>query len=114
MHIFSHLITLLSLSDSIKLRITSPRHGAAVDLRTGRLNGGINLKVTITVETTEQYIHEVDGKAICLYMNGSAVSSMQYVAAVSGPGFLIPAKAWRAGRAWLHVHLFNQRHRLDL
>lgn len=105
MHIFLHLITLLSASESIKLRITSPRHGAAIDLRTGRLNGGINLRVTITVETREQYIHEVDGKAICLYMNGSAVSSMKYVAAMSGPGFLIPAKAWKAGRAWLHIRL---------
>mmetsp|Transcript_26119 Transcript_26119/g.80367 ORF Transcript_26119/g.80367 Transcript_26119/m.80367 type:complete len:119 (-) Transcript_26119:1457-1813(-) len=101
-------IGLINHSASIKLQVDSPRQGAVLDLFAVRANGGINLDISIVLESQAEYTKEVDGKNICLYVNGSAAvaAGMNIVPVSLAPGFLIPSTMWQVGRTWLHIGLF--------
>lgn len=101
------LVILRSTTGSVKLLISSPKNGAVLDIAAGRTNGGIDLDVSVSVETQVEYIRDVDGRVICLYINGSIFATdINCVAVTSAQGFVLPSTIWQAGRAWLHVELF--------
>ena len=90
--------------ESIDILISSPRHGATLDIVEGRTNGGIDFEISVVVETATEYIRHVDGRHLCLYINGSA-DSVDCVAMKTAQGLVIPSTAWRPGQTWLHLEL---------
>lgn len=102
------LMTLLSYSNgSVRLHISSPRHGAVFDIAALRANGGVNLEVSILVNVKSKNICEVNRRSFCLYVNGSTFTDSFDIASISSAhGLVVPSIAWQTGRVWLHISLF--------
>ncbi|EGB05439.1 expressed protein [Aureococcus anophagefferens] len=95
-------------SSTILLEIISPDSGASLDLADLRANGGINVDISVVVETHAEFIHDVNGSSICIYINGSTFpNNLKFAAAKGALGLVMPTTAWQVGRTWLHVQLFK-------
>jgi hypothetical protein len=95
-------------SSTILLEIISPDSGASLDLADLRANGGVNVDISVVVETHAEFIHDVNGSSICIYINGSTFpNNLKFAAAKGALGLVMPTTAWQVGRTWLHVQLFK-------
>ena len=95
-------------SGRIRLKILSPRHYAALDIATVRENGGVDLDVSIESDTHAEYVRDVKGRSICVYINGSIFTgSLKCAAAYNVRGPFLPSTAWQLGKAWLHLEMFQ-------
>lgn len=107
MYLFAFAL-LSSTGDSVKLQISSPQHGSVLDIAAGRTNGGIDLDIAILADTQAEYVSDINGRLICLYINGSIFAKdINCVATKSVQGFVLTSTLWQVGQAWLHVELFS-------
>ena len=76
-------------SSTILLEIISPDSGASLDLADLRANGGVNVDISVEVETHAEFIHDVNGSSICIYINGSTFpNNLKFAAAKGALGLL--------------------------
>ena len=99
-------VLLFRIEGTVELEISSPKHGAEFDKTAIRINGGIDVDVSVLAGTRKDYMHDAFGLSVCLHVNGSAFAgALDCVADGSAHGLVMRSTTWQAGRAWLYIEL---------
>jgi len=101
------LVPFVTYAGSVKLRIIAPQHGTIMNISDLRVNNGLDMNISVSVRTHEEYATAFYGRVLCLYINGTAHAHVGGVSMSSTHSLVVPSILWQVGQTWIHVGLCN-------
>lgn len=71
-----------------------------------RVNNGLDMNISVSVRTHEEYATAFYGRVLCLYINGTAHAHVGGVSMSSTHSLVVPSILWQVGQTWIHVGLY--------
>ena len=70
-----------------------------------RANNGLDVDISVSVRTHEEYATAFYGHVLCLYINGTAHAHIGVVSMSSAHSIVVPSTLWQVGQTWIHAGL---------
>lgn len=97
----------VTCAGGVKLRIIAPQHGTIMNIADLRANNGLDVDISVSVRTHEEYATAFYGHVLCLYINGTAHAHIEVVSTSSAHSIVVPSTLWQVGQTWIHAGLCN-------
>ena len=96
----------VTCAGGVKLRIIAPQHGTIMNIADLRANNGLDVDISVSVRTHEEYATAFYGHVLCLYINGTAHAHIGVVSMSSAHSIVVPSTLWQVGQTWIHAGLY--------
>ena len=96
----------VTCAGGVKLRIIAPQHGTIMNIADLRANNGLDVDISVSVRTHEEYATAFYGHVLCLYINGTAHAHIGVVSMSSAHSIVVSSTLWQVGQTWIHAGLY--------